>query len=168
MVKELEVTLHESPFADDYITHRPVERGFVFCTFTAEYIHHWIGATDEEMMAKEVWFLRHPHRHLLHFKLTVDVRYHDREVEFISMKRWAEAKFDALKNGEFESSDVSIMASNPFVGASFRDIQAGTASMESIAYGIGQLLLQKYGNRRIRVEVSEDGENGGGYQWLPE
>lgn len=104
-----------------------------------EGFHHWADAPDE------VAFLRDNHRHEFHVNVLMQVKHHDREVEFILVKRWLEDKVLAV----------------------FAEMQ-NVGSCEQQAEVIARDLRLKYGNDRyISVEVSEDGENGGVYIYTP-
>ena len=49
----------------------------IWVTFQVEGIHQWKDATN---------YLRHPHRHMFHFRVELSVTHDDREVEFIKLK----------------------------------------------------------------------------------
>ena len=53
----------------------------VWVTHQHESLHYWPAAKEP------VEFLKHPHRHLMHIKLEVNVNNPDREVEFLQLKR---------------------------------------------------------------------------------
>ena len=55
----------------------------IFITFQREGIHCWPDAIQHQ----GVEFLAHPHRHMFHFKVELEVKHNDREVEFILLKR---------------------------------------------------------------------------------
>lgn len=52
----------------------------VYCQTSFETLHRWPNAPEE------VEFLKHPHRHVFHVKLTVPVGHDDRDIEFILLK----------------------------------------------------------------------------------
>jgi hypothetical protein len=81
-----------------------------------------------------VSFLRNEHRHLFHFKIYVEVFTDDRDIEFIMFKRFIEQVID-YKN-------------------------MGSMSCEMIADKLFESISMQYKNRHIKIEVSEDGENG--------
>ena len=83
-----------------------------------------------------VEFLKHPHRHEFHFEVEMEVFHNDREVEFILLKR----ELDALYGNKILNLDFK--------------------SCEMLADELYQYLRQKYPNRYLMIEVSEDGENG--------
>lgn len=102
---------------------------FVYATLQKEFIHQYDSAPGE------VWFLKYPHRHIAHIKVSIQVFDDDREIEFIMLKRWLDNSLD------------------------FEDVTG--VSCESIADDILVLVQSKYGaSREVKVEVSEDAENG--------
>lgn len=83
----------------------------------------------------EVAFLRNDHRHTFHFEVEIEVFHDDREIEFIMFKRDLE-KFCDLKS-------------------------LNNKSCEMICDEIRSYLRKWYSsNRYVRVQVSEDNENG--------
>lgn len=82
----------------------------------------------------EVSFLRNKHRHIFKLKIWIEVFHNERDIEFILFKR----QIDTLIN----NSDMN------------------DASCEQISDYIYNKLKLVYSNRNIRIEVSEDGENG--------
>jgi len=84
---------------------------------------------------KEVEFLSNLHRHIFHIKIWLEVKHENREVEFIMFKRW----IDKVIN-EFMIKDYM--------------------SCEMISDKLYGIIILTYPNREVRIEVSEDGENG--------
>lgn len=82
----------------------------------------------------EVAFLRNEHRHLFKVKIWIAVEHDDREIEFIVFKR--------------------------FIEQFLKGFYCKQLSCEMISDAIYQVTSSKYPNRSIRIEVSEDGENG--------
>lgn len=101
----------------------------VFCRTSFVAFHHWPQAPEEAE------FLRHPHRHVFHVELGIEVSHSDRDVEFISLK-------DAL-DGEIEH----ILKSE----------DTSTWSCEMWA---GRILAWCENTMPSYCTVSEDGENG--------
>lgn len=112
----------------------------IFVTFQKEGIHKYPAAlTDPNLAtggADDVSFLGYPHRHMFHFKVTIDVRHDDRDIEFIQFKRWLE----------------SLYATGT--------LQLDYKSCEMIAVDLNAQIGQRYPDRKVVIEVSEDGENG--------
>lgn len=106
-----------------------------------EGFHSWPEAPDE------VAFLRTEHRHMFHIDLWIEVKDDDRELEFILVERWLRGA-------------CRVFYQEMHFGAGV------TYSCENIAQQICTGVGGKYGlDRSIKVEVSEDGENGGIYKW---
>jgi len=103
---------------------------YIWVTTQKELIHHYPDAP------KDVEFLRNPHRHMFHFKIYLAIKHADRDIEFIKFKRWLESTLD------FVASDID------------------NASCEMLAGTIAQQIKLDYPGRKIKIEVSEDGENG--------
>lgn len=104
---------------------------YIFVTFEHEGIHHYPDAPEG------VEFLKHPHRHVFHFRIDIEVFHCDRELEFILVKRQI-AKW----------TDNGTMVLN-------------NMSCEMIADMLHALLVDEYGDHRnIIIEVNEDNENG--------
>jgi ribosomal protein L31E len=82
-----------------------------------------------------VEFLRKLHRHIFHVKVWIDVKHNDRELEFILFKRFV---------------DKIIKKTNLHIDSSCE-------MMCDILYNN---IIQRYPKREVRIEVSEDGENG--------
>ena len=83
----------------------------------------------------EVSFLRNLHRHMFKCKVFIEQKHNERDVEYIQVKK----------------------ALNSF-SSSF--IEKETDSCETIAYNIKNWLDINFPERRNKVEVTEDGENG--------
>lgn len=110
----------------------------IFVQFTKEGIHRYPDAPEG------VEFLRHPHRHIFHFRVTLDVFHNDRDVEFILFKRELEALYSAAT------------------------LQVDYKSCEMLAEDLIEYIAKQYPGRSISVEVSEDGENGATLTYSPE
>ena len=112
----------------------------VWITFLKEGIHCFpAAATDPKLKTGDeydVSFLANPHRHIFHFRVCIDVFHDDRELEFIQFKRWLE----------------SLYAGNI--------LELNYKSCEMIADDLYDQIAEKYPNRDVWIEVSEDGENG--------
>jgi len=115
----------------------------IFVTFQKEGIHKYpAAATDPKL--ESVSFLGVTHRHIFHFRVTLDVFHNDRDVEFIMFKRELEALYG---NGT---------------------LQMDYQSCEMLAESLIEYISSKYPERKISVEVSEDGENGATLVFVPE
>lgn len=103
---------------------------FIWVTFQKEGIHKYPDAPQG------VEFLRHPHRHMFHFHVKLEVFHDDRDVEFILFKRELE---DLYKQGTLELDYKSC---------------------EMMAEDLYDYISDEYPGRDIIITVSEDGENG--------
>jgi hypothetical protein len=112
----------------------------IWVTFRKEGIHCYpAAATDPALKTGDeydVSFLGSPHRHIFHFRVWIDVLHNDRDIEFIQFKRWLENLY--------------------------RDdtLQLDHKSCEMISDDLYLQIAQKYPDRAVWIEVSEDGENG--------
>ena len=122
----------------------------VWVRFQKEGIHKYPAALTDPALATgdeyDVSFLGHPHRHIFHFKVWIDVFHNDRDVEFIQFKRWLENLFRAghTSNNNTKNSVLSL----------------DYKSCEMIADDIYIQIAQRYPDRAVWIEVSEDNENG--------
>jgi hypothetical protein len=108
---------------------------YIWVTFQKEGIHCYPDAPEG------VEFLKHPHRHIFHFKVELEVFHDDRDVEFILFKR------------ELERLYEEIDSSTPELYLDFK-------SCEMIADDLATYIMAHYPNRKMVITVSEDGENG--------
>ena len=105
-------------------------RKTIWVSFQKEGIHQYPAAPDE------VAFLRHPHRHMFHFRVEIEVFHDDRDIEFIMFKRELETLYGR--------------------GA----LELDYKSCEMLASDLEQYILTNYPGRCYNVNVSEDNENG--------
>ncbi len=112
----------------------------IWVTFRKEGIHRYPAALTDPKLATgdeyDVSFLGHPHRHMFHFKVYLEVFHDDRDVEFIQFKRWLENLYN---QGTLELNHKSC---------------------EMMADDLHEQISKTYTDRKIWIEVSEDGENG--------
>jgi hypothetical protein len=112
----------------------------IWVTFRKEGIHRYPAALTDPKLATgdeyDVSFLGHPHRHIFHFKVYLEVFHDDRDVEFIQFKRWLENLYNK--------------------GTLALDYK----SCEMMADDLHEQISKTYADRKIWIEVSEDGENG--------
>lgn len=112
----------------------------IFVTFQKEGIHCYPAAATDAKLATGDWddvsFLGTPHRHIFHFRVSIEVFTDDRDIEFIQFKRWIERLY---------SGDI---------------LKLDHKSCEMISDELYLEITKKYPNRKIAIEVSEDGENG--------
>jgi hypothetical protein len=112
----------------------------IWVTFQKEGMHKYPAALTDPSLATgdeyDVSFLGYPHRHIFHFKVWIGVTHTNRDIEFIQFKRW-------LLN-LYKDSTLSL------------DFK----SCEMMSDDLYDAISQKYPNREVWIEVSEDGENG--------
>jgi hypothetical protein len=110
----------------------------IWVKFQKEGIHRYPDAPEG------VEFLKHPHRHMFHFRVDIDVFHNDRDIEFILFKRELEGLYsDAILEVDYKSCEM-------------------------LAEDLIEYISNKYPGRSITVEVSEDGENGARLIFIPE
>ena len=112
----------------------------IWVTFQKEGIHCYPAAATDPNLATgdeyDVSFLATPHRHIFHFRVWLSVTHNDRDVEFIQFKRWVENLYkDSILKLDYKSCEM----------------------MSDDLY---DMISQKYPDREVWIEVSEDGENG--------
>jgi hypothetical protein len=112
----------------------------IWVTFRKEGIHKYPAALTDPQLATndeyDVSFLGYPHRHIFHFRVWIDVFHNDRDIEFIQFKRWLENLYrDSVLSLDYKSCEM-------------------------IADDIYIKIAERYPNRAVSIEVSEDGENG--------
>lgn len=112
----------------------------IWVTFRKEGIHRYPAALTDPKLATgdeyDVSFLGHPHRHMFHFKVYLEIFHDDRDVEFIQFKRWLENLYN---QGTLELNHKSC---------------------EMMADDLYGQISSKYTDRKIWIDISEDGENG--------
>ena len=117
-----------------------MSQDMIWVTFRKEGVHRYPAALTDPKLATgdeyDVSFLGHPHRHMFHFKVYLEVFHDDRDVEFIQFKRWLENLYSK--------------------GTLVLDYK----SCEMMADDLHGQISSKYTDRKIWIEVSEDGENG--------
>ena len=112
----------------------------IWITFRKEGIHCYPAAASDPTLATgdeyDVSFLGTPHRHIFHFKVSIEVFQDDRDIEFIQFKRWLEKCY----------SDGTL--------------ELNHKSCEMIARELNETIKARYPGRETWIDVSEDGENG--------
>ena len=114
----------------------------IWVTFRKEGIHCYPAAATDPKLATgdyyDVSFLGTPHRHIFHFRVWLGVTHNDRDVEFIQFKRWLERLY---------SSEQGVLSLD-------------YKRCEMMSDDLYAQISQKYPDREVWIEVSEDGENG--------
>ena len=113
---------------------------WIWVTFQKEGIHKYPAALEDPALATgdeyDVSFLGYPHRHKFHFRVAISVTHNDRDIEFIQFQRW-------LQNLYADGT-----------------LQLDYKSCEMMSDDLFDKIAEKYPNRDVKIEVSEDGENG--------
>lgn len=106
----------------------------IWVTFRKAGLHRYPAAGTQGL--EDVGYLAHPHRHLFHFKVAIEVFHEDREIEFHQFLNFVE----------------SAVSTN---GLDYK-------SCEMIADDIAKIVAEKYPSkiRQLVVDVAEDGECG--------
>jgi hypothetical protein len=112
----------------------------IWVTFQKEGIHKYPAALTDPNLATgdeyDVSFLGYPHRHIFHFKVSIEVFHDDRDIEFIQFKRWLENLYkDAILALDYKSCEM-------------------------IAEDLYSQITARYPGRAVWIDVSEDEENG--------
>jgi hypothetical protein len=108
---------------------------FIWITTEKEMFHCYPEAEEE------VKFLRQIHRHIFKFKVYLEVFTDSRDIEFILFKKFI--------NEEINKLNVNLL----------------DKSCEMISNYLANGIKAKYPQRDIKIEVSEDGENGSEYYY---
>ena len=109
----------------------------IWVTFQKEGIHKYPAALENPLL-EDVSFLGYPHRHIFHFSVSIDVYHNDRDIEFIQFKRWLESLYSGQQNClRLEYKSCEMMADELYLR-----------------------IADRYPNRNVVINVSEDNENG--------
>ena len=130
----------DQALADKRKTIKDRANRLIWVTFQREGIHCYPAAnTDPKLNTNDeydVSFLAHPHRHMFHFRVAIEVFHNDRDIEFIQFKRWLGKLYE-------EST-----------------LELDYKSCEMIADDLYDQIATRYPDRKVIIDVSEDGENG--------
>ena len=111
----------------------------VWVTFEKEGLHKYPAALDDPKLATgdkyDVSFLGYIHRHIFKFRVWIEVFHDDRDIEFIQFIRWMNELYEGELNVDFQSCEM-------------------------ISDDLYLKIQERYPNRNVWIEVSEDGENG--------
>jgi len=103
---------------------------YIWVTAEQDFVHKYPDAP------RAVSFLRNEHRHNFKFKVYIQVFKNDRDIEFFIFQR--------LVKGILKNMPYNLEAK----------------SCETIADDLYAEIIKKHPNRKMIIEVSEDGENG--------
>lgn len=123
----------------------------IWVTFQKEGIHKYPAALDDPKLATGGWddvsFLGYPHRHIFKFRVSIEVFHNDRDIEFIQFKRWLQRLYDMAPDGSEGHSNTALL-------------ELDYKSCEMISDELFEKIAERYPERSVHIEVSEDGENG--------
>lgn len=108
---------------------------YIWITTSKEMFHRYKDAPSQ------VDFLKSIHRHLMKFKIYIEIFHNDRDIEFFMFKRFIE----------------SVLKDLP--------VDVDNRSCEMISDFIAGKIHERYDKRDIKIVVSEDGENGIEYNY---
>lgn len=135
----LERNREENKKMDNYTRKQNAKR-WIWVTFQKEGIHKYPAALEDPALATgdeyDVSFLGYPHRHKFHFRVAISVVHNDRDIEFIQFQRWLENLY---------KDDI---------------LQLDYKSCEMMSDDLFEQIADSYPGRDIKIEISEDGENG--------
>lgn len=121
---------------------------FVYVPFVKEGYHCFPEAGTDPRYATgdhyDVSHLAARHFHYYFFKVWVEVRHENRDIEFIQLRRWLESLY---KDGHLELDYKSC---------------------EMLADDLYEQISQKYPGVEIRIDVSEDNINGAYVEYVPD
>lgn len=112
------------------------KKSFIYVKFQKEGYHKYPAAGVDPSLAG-VKFLADIHRHIFHFKVWIEVFHEDRDIEFILFKRWLESLYNEAGT-----------------------LELNFKSCEMLCDDLYSKIAEKYPNRDIILDISEDNENG--------
>ena len=135
---------------------------WIWVTFQKEGIHKYPAALDDPKLATGGWddvsFLGYPHRHIFHFRVSIEVFHDDRDIEFIQFKRWLERLYNGTNT---EGNEGEGTANSEVLVLDYK-------SCEMIADELYDHISNKHPGRSVKIQVAEDGENGCDIEYMYE
>ena len=123
----------------------------IWVKFQKEGIHKYPAALDDPKLATGGWddvsFLGYPHRHMFYFRVSIEVFHDDREIEFIQFSRWLQRLYTVGTDDKQSSYSTQVL-------------NLDYKSCEMISDELAIIIKDKYPNRDLTIEISEDDENG--------
>jgi hypothetical protein len=104
----------------------------IYVTFQKVGYHRYPDAPSEPF---DVSYLKNIHRHLFKFRVSIQVFHENRELEFHQFLNWLHSLYDKELNLDYKSCEM-------------------------ISDELNFKIAEKYPNRKVSIEVSEDGECG--------
>lgn len=116
---------------------------FAVVTFRIQGVHNYPDIKEGHT------YLKYPHRHEFHFKVSVQQFHNNRDLEYLELKN---ILMDKIKESYPKVSGVDCV------------VDFGSSSCEDICFKVLETLNQHFSEaspqRSMRIEVYEDGENG--------
>lgn len=103
---------------------------YIWIKLQKDGFHNWPNAN------KQVSYLKHKHWHNFQFKIFIEVEHNDREIEFHMFRQYVRTFINKWPNN------------------------LRGKSCEMLADIIYQHIKTEYPNRKVKIEISEDGQNG--------
>jgi hypothetical protein len=113
----------------------------IWVTFRKIGFHRFPKASNPEF--HDVAYLKYEHRHLFYFKVSINVLHNDRDIEFHQFLNWLESLYNT---GVLQLDDKSC---------------------EMLCDDLRDKIHEKYPNRHLVIEISEDGECGAECHYQP-
>jgi len=118
---------------------------FVYTQFIKEGYHCFPEAEyDPKYKTNDEYDVSHlgsRHFHYFYFKVWVEVRHSNRDIEFIQLRRWLESLYDS------------------------KTLDLNFKSCEMMAEDLYEQIRRKYPDGTIKIDVSEDNINGALLEW---
>jgi len=108
--------------------------------FQFEGYHQWKDALEE------CKFLQNLHRHIFYCEVWVSQKHNERDIEYITFKNWL---LDLIPSPQFQ-----------WVNLQQKFGISETDSCETMGTKIKGFIMEFYPNRKVKVKVMEDDENG--------
>jgi hypothetical protein len=106
----------------------------IWVTFQRKGLHRYPqAATAPEL--NDVSYLGNEHRHLFKFKVSIEVNHADREIEFHQFLNWLESLYDGTLSLDYRSCEM-------------------------ISDELADAIRKEYSDRKLIIDISEDGECG--------
>lgn len=107
---------------------------FIWVTFQKKGFHKYPEASTSKEL-QDVSYLGYEHRHMFKFKVSIEVNHDNREIEFHQFLNWVESLYEGTLQLDYKSCEMIA---------------------DDLAIEIGKM----YQDRKLIIEVSEDGECG--------
>ena len=124
-----------------------MKRTYVYTTFQQEGYHCFPEAATDSTFATgdylDVSHLSVRHFHYFYFKVWVEVNHHNRDIEFIQLRRWIQLQYES------------------------KSLEMNSKSCEMLADELIEILREKYPGVGIKVDVSEENINGAIVEYAP-